>query len=85
MSRHCRSINLLHSVSATANSYNWGVMMALTVGYNATKFWSNVAEYYGAVDSPWTYSINTIDELRAGIQGANDGLFDGNNVCGCRP
>lgn len=62
-------------MKVSENSYNWGPMLALTVGYNTAKFWTNVAEYYGVVNSPWTYSINTASELRAGFAGANDALF----------
>ena len=66
----------LYSYSeVTSNSYNWGPMLVNSVGYNAVKFWANVGEYYGAMDSPWTYSIPTTDELQAGLAGANDALF----------
>ena len=57
------------------NSYNWGPMLTYTVGYNTVKFWANVGGYYGVVNSPWTYSIPTADELQAGTAGANDALF----------
>lgn len=60
------------------NSYYWGPMHTLTTGYNTVKFWSNVAEYWGegvGIDSPWTYSMPTSDELDAGYAGANDALF----------
>jgi RHS repeat-associated protein len=62
-------------LKVTENSYSWGPMHLLALGYNTTKFWGNVGEYYGAFDSPWTYSIPTSDELQAGFEGANDGLF----------
>ncbi len=65
----------------TSNSYNWGPMIAATVGYNTWKFWMNVGEYYGVVESPWTYSINTTDELKAGFAGANDALFGQGDDC----
>lgn len=65
------------------NSYNWGVMLVASVGYNTTKFWVNVGEYYGLNKSPWTYSVNTTDELKAGIEGANDGLYGDDGKCEC--
>jgi len=68
----------------SSSSYNWGPMLVSTVGYNTTKFWANVGEYYGLNDSPWTYSINTTDELKAGIEGANDGLFGRDDQCECK-
>ena len=68
----------------TSNSYNWGPMIAATVGYNTWKFWRNVGEYYGVVESPWTYSVNTTDELKAGFAGANDALFGQDDDCGYR-
>jgi len=64
------------------NSYMWGPMLSYTVGYNATKFWSNVGEYYGLGNSPWTYSWPTASELEAGLEGANDAL-SGEGPCGC--
>jgi hypothetical protein len=56
------------------NPYLWEPMIISTVGYNTVKFWANVGEYYGILNSPWTYSIPTTDELEAGIEGANDAL-----------
>jgi RHS repeat-associated protein len=57
------------------NSYNWGPMLGLTVGYNTLKFWANVGANYGLLNSPYTYSIPTSDELQAGLEGADDALF----------
>ena len=65
------------------NSYEWGPMLVSTVAYNAAKFWTNVGEYYGVVASPWTNSINTTDELKSGIEGANDALFGRDDHCEC--
>jgi RHS repeat-associated protein len=67
------------------NSYSWGPDLALTIGYEVTKFWANVGDYYGAVKSPWGYSVPTSDELEAGIEGANDALFGNSSKssCGC--
>jgi len=65
------------------SSYNWGKMLVSTVGYNTVKFWTNVGESYGLNDSPWTYSPNTLDEIKAGIEGANDTLF-GSSKCECK-
>jgi hypothetical protein len=66
----------LYSYSRVSNnSYAWGPMLVNSVGYNTVKFWTNVAEYYNVVDSPWTYSINTTSELQSGLAGANDALF----------
>ena len=67
------------------NSYAWGPMLVNSVGYHSTKFWANVGEYYGLVNSPWTYSNPTTDELKAGLEGAQDAL-NGNkeaSTCGC--
>ena len=67
------------------NSYAWGPMLVNSVGYHATKFWANVAENYGLANSPWTYSDPTTDELKAGLEGAQDAL-NGNkeaSTCGC--
>lgn len=70
------------------DSYSWGKMHVLTTGYHVSKFWANVAEYYlgpFGVDSPWTYTIPTSDELQSGYQGANDGLFgDDSEDCECK-
>jgi len=68
-----------------SNVYQWGPMLTFTVGYNAAKFWANVADYYGLMHSPYGYSVPTTDELMAGIEGSNDGLFgnSGNSSCGC--
>jgi hypothetical protein len=63
------------------NSYNWGPMLANTVGYNTVKFWANVGEYYNLFDSPWTNSIPTNSELRSGFAGANDALFSRPTSC----
>nr|WP_040294905.1 RHS repeat-associated core domain-containing protein [Beggiatoa alba] len=65
------------------SSYNWGLMHSATVGYDFLKFWTNIAEYYGVIDSPWTYTINTVDSLEAGIEGANDALFGLDNERSC--
>jgi RHS repeat-associated protein len=46
------------------NSYNWGIFLALTLGYQELKFWFN----------PWPQSPATFDEFLSGIQGANDAL-----------
>jgi RHS repeat-associated protein len=56
------------------NPYLWEPMILSTIGYNTEKFWANVGEYYGLWNSPWTYSIPTTDELKAGIEGADDAL-----------
>ena len=70
------------------NSYKWGVMHGLTVGYNTVKFWANVAEYWGedfGVDSPFTYSPPTNDELKSGFEGSNDALFGmSDDKCECK-
>jgi len=59
-------------------------MLVNSVGYHATKFWANVGEYYGLVNSPWTYSNPTIDELKAGIEGAQDAMYGAEKSnCGC--
>ena len=58
-------------------------ILELTAAYHTTKFWANISEYYGLNNSPWTYSIPTTDELKAGIEGANDGLFGDTNNCRC--
>jgi len=68
------------------SSYSWGLNLGLTVGYQATKFWVNAADYYGVMHSPWTNSVPTSDELASGLEGANDALF-GNaakSSCGCK-
>jgi RHS repeat-associated protein len=57
------------------NSYNWGLAHVLTVGYHTTKFWANTAEYYNLLNSPYTYTIPTSDELISGFEGANEALF----------
>jgi RHS repeat-associated protein len=70
--------------NVSRNKYMWEPMIMLTVGYNTVKFWANVGEDHGLVDSPWTYSIPTSDEVRAGIEGANDALSGGKGFgCGC--
>jgi hypothetical protein len=54
------------------------MMDAGVVGYHATKFWTNVAEYYFegfGFKSPWTYSIPTTGELAAGFAGAHDAMY----------
>lgn len=78
---HC-----LYSYSnVEANSYMWGPMVVNSVGYQATNFWANVGVYYGVMHSPWSYSIPTNDELKAGIEGADDALFGASDEssCGC--
>lgn len=67
------------------NSYSWGPLHVQTVGYNTAKFWGNVADSYGAINSPYKKTWPTHDELKAGIEGTNDALF-GNaekSSCGC--
>lgn len=70
------------------NSYTWGPTLVNTIGYNGVKFWANVGEYYGVINSPWTYSLPTADELKSGLEGANDALFGGDrgdtSGCECR-
>lgn len=68
------------------NSYGWGPMLVNTVGYHTTKFWGNVAENYGVMNSPWTYSNPTTDELNSGIEGAQDALWGNQeeSSCGCQ-
>lgn len=60
-------------------------MHRLTVGYQAWKFWSNVGDYRGVVDSPCINSWPTHDELKSGVEGANDALFGSGerSSCGC--
>ncbi|WP_250633504.1 RHS repeat-associated core domain-containing protein [Pinirhizobacter soli] len=68
----------------TANAYQWGPMIAATVGYHTTKFYANAGGGqwpFGA--SPYRGSPVTPDELEAGIEGANDGLFGGTPSCNC--
>jgi len=67
-----------------SNNYTWGLNLAYSVGYNALKFWVNVADYYKVMHSPWGYSPNTLDELEAGLEGPNDALFGPPPSCGCR-
>jgi len=60
------------------NSYNWGPMIVLTAGYSAYK---GVYGYPSGNNSKPSFN-----ELSAGIEGANDGLFgrgDTQQECGC--
>ena len=66
-----------------SNNYAWGPNLAYAVGYNALNFWSNVGDYCNLWHSPWGYSLNTPDELEAGLEGANDPLFGSPPSCGC--
>jgi RHS repeat-associated protein len=71
------------------NSYNWGVMHLLTVGYSAFKALLNgmghAQEVVGLENhSPYRGTPATLDELSDGLAGANDALFGGTSDCDCK-
>lgn len=62
------------------NSYEWGLMHAKTVGYSVVKGAVNIIgvldePYSGRNNSPFRNSPATIEEVKAGSIGANDGLY----------
>ncbi|MFE8595391.1 fibronectin type III domain-containing protein [Archangium violaceum] len=73
----------------SGNSYNWGVMHMLTLGYSAIKATSNAGgRLLNAMGldnpSPWRGSPATLDELLDGFAGSNDALFGPPSDCGCK-
>jgi hypothetical protein len=54
------------------NSYAWGKMHVLTLSYHEVKFYEN---FVLGEHSQFKGSPPTIDELKAGFSGTNDGFF----------
>lgn len=62
------------------NSYEWGLMHVRTIGYSSVKGTINTLgvldePYSGKNNSPFRKSPATIEEIKAGSIGANDGLY----------
>jgi len=80
----------LYAYEQTAeNSYNWGVMHLLTVGYSAVKATLNggghVLDAMGLGNpSPFRGTPATWNELLDGFSGANDALFGVEGECECK-